>query len=109
MCKLVTANWRGPYNGGIKYTLGTLVEVANANCDETRQCAEGVSLADLPWCMGEWRSGCRILLCEFECPDDIAAIPFGTSGQFRVHRCTPVAEVDLAEIGLIDEAVTNGG
>ena len=49
-------------------------------------------------------------LAEFEAKD-IAAIPIGSDGKFRVHRCTIVGEKDLAELGktqnLSEEVNTN--
>jgi hypothetical protein len=42
----------------------------------------------------------RILVAEFTA-EDIAAIPHGTDGKFRVRRCRIVAEKDLTEVGLV--------
>jgi len=98
--KLVTANNVGPYNGGLIYKIGETVKVKDANTDESEQCAAGISLATLDWCMREWRNGYKILLAEFTVKD-IAAIPTATDGKFRVHRCKIVGEVDLKEIGLV--------
>ena len=98
MYKVVTAEGYGPFNGGIKYEVGETYEVENANCDPEIQCAAGIHLATLPWCIREWSPGYRILLCEFTAKD-VAAIPIG-DGKFRVKRCKVVKEVDLAEIGL---------
>jgi hypothetical protein len=50
--------------------------------------------------MREWSAGYRILIAEFEAAD-IAAIPIGSDGKFRVFRCTIVGEKDLVEIGLV--------
>jgi len=47
----------------------------------------------------EWQEGYKILLVEFR-PEDIACIPHGTDGKFRVHRCTVVREMDLKELGV---------
>jgi hypothetical protein len=51
--------------------------------------------------MREWQPSFRILVCEFTAAD-IVAIPIATDGKFRVKRCTPVAEKDLVEIGLVE-------
>ena len=98
MYKVVTKDGQGPFNGGIKYEVGETYEVAEANCDPSVQCAAGIHLATLPWCINEWRPGYRILLCEFTAKD-IAAIPIG-DGKFRVKKCKVVKELDLAEIGV---------
>ena len=100
--KLVNAEGEGPYNGGINYLKRKSFTVKNANTDETQQCAAGISLATLDWCMKEWLPGYRILIMEFTAAD-IAAIPTATDGKFRVFRCTRVGEVNLAKIGLIEE------
>ena len=99
--KLVTADGQGPQYGGITYEKGQSYEVKNAVKDEQIQCAAGINLATLDWCMKEWRKGNRILIAEFT-RKDIAAIPIGSDGKFRVFRCKIVGEKDLAELGLVD-------
>ncbi|MDE1828671.1 MAG: hypothetical protein KGH65_05930, partial [Candidatus Micrarchaeota archaeon] len=79
-------------------------EVADASTDENRQCANGINLATLPWCMHNWEPGYRILIAEFTA-EDIAAIPLGNDGKFRVFRCKIVGEKDLVEICLVDKPV----
>jgi len=101
--KLVNADMEGPYNGGIKYQKGKIASVEDANTDDTKQCAAGINISTLDWCMREWREGYRILIVEFTAKD-IAAIPIATDGKFRVHRCKVVGEKDLKEIGLIPSA-----
>ena len=98
--KLVTADSVGPFNGGVVYALGAEVEAPDANVDVSLQCAAGINLATLDWCMREWREGYRILIAEFFAAD-IAAIPTATDGKFRVRRCRIVGEKDLVEIGLM--------
>ena len=106
--KLVTAGGVGPYNGGITYRVGERVEVMDANTDVTEDCAAGINVATIDWCLKEWRSGYRVLLVEFTAAD-IAAIPTGTNGKFRLHRCTVVGEVDLAARGLVPTTTATGG
>jgi uncharacterized protein YjbI with pentapeptide repeats len=98
--KLVNSNGEGPYNGGITYEVGGEYSVEDACTDETEQCAAGISLATLDWCLKVMIEGHRILVAEFT-RKDIAAIPIGSDGKFRVHRCKIVAEKDLKEIGLL--------
>jgi hypothetical protein len=98
--KLINADDQGPIKGGITYEIGKSYHVENANCDVLEQCAAGISLATLDWCMKEWKENYRILIAEFTAKD-IAAIPTATDGKFRVHRCKIVGEKDLVEIGLI--------
>ncbi|RPI55548.1 MAG: pentapeptide repeat-containing protein, partial [Deltaproteobacteria bacterium] len=98
--KLINAKMEGPFNGGIKYEIGKSYEVKTANQDDNLQCAEGINLATLDWCMKNWKADCRILIAEFEAKD-VACIPIATDGKFRVFRCEIVGEKDLKEIGLI--------
>ncbi len=98
--KLVNECGEGPWNGGIKYEKGKTLQVKDANKDESIQCAAGINLATLDWCMKEWRTGFRILIAEFT-KKDIACIPTATDGKFRVSKCKIVGEKNLKEIGLI--------
>lgn len=97
--KLVTVTGTGPTYPSIVYGVGESYEVPDACTDDTRQCAAGINVATLDWCMKEWLPGCRILVVEFEAKD-IACIPTATDGKFRLFRCTVVGEKDLDEIGL---------
>jgi len=98
--KLVKENGDSPMShNAINYRIGESYAV-EADTDENKHCSHGISLATLNWCIKEWKEGFRILLAEFEAAD-IAAIPIGTDGKFRVHRCTIVGEKDLKEIGVV--------
>lgn len=104
--KLINANGEGPYNGGINYLEGK-VFTAQANMDEKEQCAAGINLATLDWCMKEWREGYRILIMEFTARRKDGTpnicVPIGSDGKFRVWECTMVGEKDLKELGLVKE------
>ena len=102
--KMTSASGRSPIHphGQITYSVGSTHEVANALPDVNEQCGAGINVATLDWIMREWQPGYRIFVVEFEATD-IAAIPTATDGKFRLHRCTVVAEKDLAEIGLIEK------
>ena len=99
--KLVTADGVGPFNGGITYQIGETCEVPNANTDPSIQCAAGINVATLDWCLQAWEPGRRVLIVEFTA-EDIAAIPTSTDGKFRLHRCRVVGEKDLT--GLVPAA-----
>ena len=103
--KLVNKNLEGPFNGGIVYKIGKTVSVENADCNENIECSQGISLADLPWCLNHWQMGYKILIAEFTAKD-IAAIPIASDGKFRVHRCKIVGEKDLKELGLTKDENT---
>lgn len=100
--KLVTKGGYGPWYPEITYKTGQKYEVADCDTDEQSQCGAGINLATLDWCMKEWEPGRRILIAEFEA-SEIAAIPIGSDGKFRVKSCEIVGEKDLKELGLIKE------
>jgi uncharacterized protein YjbI with pentapeptide repeats len=102
--KLVDVDYSSPMGFGVlTYAIGATLEVPEADTDATRDCAEGINLATLPWVMREWHEGRRILLVEFTAAD-IAAIPVG-DGKFRVRRCTVIRELDLVDLGLVEKPV----
>jgi len=100
--KLVNSRNEGPNYGGIKYKIGSIVE-EKADKNESIHCSYGINLASLDWCIRFWEEGYKILICEFTAKD-IAAIPQGTDGKFRVSKCKIIKEKDLAEIGLVKES-----
>ena len=97
--KLVNSQNVGPFKGGITYEIGKTYTEEEANTDEYEQCAKGINLASLDWCVMEWKKGYKILMVEFMA-QDIASIPVGSDGKFRVFRCKVVGEKNLKEIGL---------
>jgi len=103
MYKLTNSAGVGPYNGGITYEVGKEYSVDNADTDEACDCGAGINLADLPWCMSHWQLGYRIFVAEFAA-EDVACIPIGSDGKFRVKRCVIVSEKDLSSLGLLPES-----
>ena len=97
--KLVNGKNEGVYNGGLKYIVGETVEELNAETNEFKDCGAGINLATLDWCIREWQKGYKILIAEFT-KDDIACIPVGSDGKFRVFRCNIFGEKNLKDIGL---------
>lgn len=100
--KVVTATLTGPSYPGLIYKQGKTLSVAEPCTDETVHCGAGINVATLDWCMREWYEGCKILILEFT-KKDIAAIPIATDGKFRLFRAKVVGEVDLKEIGLVED------
>lgn len=102
--KLVNSKMEGPFNGGLKYTIGKALS-AKCNMDINEQCGSGVNLATLDWCMREWRAGYRILIAEFTAKTKAGnpniCVPTSTDGKFRVAECKIVGEKDLVELGLV--------
>jgi hypothetical protein len=98
--KLVSATGLSPMHYPmLKYVKGKTVSIKDVDTREDVHCGAGVNLATLDWVMGHWSPGQRILVAEFTAKD-IAAIPHGTDGKFRVHKCKIVGEKNLKEIGL---------
>ena len=97
--KIVNSKNEGIYNGGLVYKIGEEVEIKKANTDEFNNCGEGINLATLDWCIKEYKEGYKILIAEFT-KKDIACIPIGSDGKFRVFRCKIIGEKNLKEIGL---------
>lgn len=93
--KLVNSKNEGPFNGGLKYEIGKSVSVKNADTDPDFQCAAGINVATLLWCLRNYSDGNKILIVEFTAKD-IAVIPTATDGKFRLHRCKVTAEKDLS-------------
>jgi hypothetical protein len=102
--KLITANGTGPHYPSIAYIIGQSIAVENANTDPKQSCAAGINVATLDWCLREWQKGYRILIVEFEAKD-IACIPNGSDGKFRLHRCLVVDEkkLDYVKLGLVKQ------
>ena len=100
--KMVTNEGLSPMakqNGGtpINYEIGKEYEVLDACTDINQQCAVGISLATLDWCLKNWEDGYRVFIVEFKAKD-IAAIPTATDGKFRVFRCKVVGEKDISKL-----------
>ena len=93
--KLVTAEGSGPFNGSITYEVGKHYEVPGADTDPMQQCAAGINVATLDWCLQAWQPGYRVLIVEFVAAD-IACIPTATDGNFRLFRCDVVGEKDIS-------------
>ena len=92
--KLVNQEGAGPFSG-ITYEIGQSYSVEDADTNPSEQCATGINVATLDWCLKEHRTRYRVLIVEFEAKD-IAAIPTGTDGKFRLHRCKVVGEKDVS-------------
>lgn len=97
--KLINHRREGPFRGGVRYDIGKEISVDDADENPHHECAPGINVATLDWCLREWKPGFKILKVSFTAAD-IAAIPITTDGKFRVRRCRVVGEKDLAELGL---------
>ncbi len=92
--KLVSAAGTGPHYPSIDYSIGAEISVNNADTDPAIECARGINVASLDWCLREWTPGYRILIVEFEAAD-IACVPNGSDGKFRLHRCKVIEEKQI--------------
>jgi len=101
--KLVHEDGTGPHYklpDGRAYVVGESYECPDASTDETEQCGRGINVASPDWICREWVPGQRIMVVEYQAPDDIAAIPCGSDGKFRLHRCAVVEELPPHALGL---------
>ena len=100
--KMVDSKLRSPINEKkITYSIGMSCEVTNANMNEQEPCGAGVNLATADWVIKNWQAGYRVLIAEHTAAD-IAAIPVGSGGKYRVHRCKIVGEKSLVELGIVE-------
>ncbi len=77
----------------LSYKVGDTPEVLNADISDTA-CAAGVNLGPKSYVTKEYPSpGHNHMVVEFECPKDLASVPSGTDGKFRVFRCKVVSEL----------------
>ncbi len=83
----------------IVYEIGKEYQVENPDKDENNQCGAGINVATLDWCIKEYKKGYKILVVEFTAKD-IACIPIGSDGKFRLSCCKVVDEKNLKETGL---------
>jgi len=95
--KIVNKKNEGIYMGGLKYEVGKTLEIENANTDPNQQCAAGINLSTLDWCLKVYQPGYKVLICEFTA-DDIACVPTATDGKFRVRKCKVIGEKDISEL-----------
>jgi hypothetical protein len=80
---------------GFKYQIGKSYDfTSEAELDSGILCGGGLNVATLNWCVGEARNmyNARIIKIEFEAKD-IACIPIGSDGKFRLYRGKVVGEV----------------
>lgn len=81
--------------GKLKYEVGKDYEEKNADTSD-KDCSHGINLASLDWCEKQVGTGNRIFAAEFEAPKDVASVPSGTDGKFRVFRCKIVDELPVS-------------
>jgi hypothetical protein len=106
--KLVTANGESPiHHKRVAYPIGKVVEEQNCDTDPGNHCGAGLNVADLPWVLREWREGQRILLVE-HAAKDIACIPHGTDGKYRVRKLKVLADItdELRANGVFGPTIT---
>ena len=95
--KLTNCAGEGPQYGGVTYEVGNSIEVPDADTDPQVDCGAGINVATMPWCLREYADGRRIFVVEFT-RKDIACIPLGTDGKFRLFRAKVVREIPEAQI-----------
>ena len=83
--KFVRKNGESPIQQGgkITYRVGESYSIAG-DLDDHIQCAAGLNVATLPWCLKNSDLSDDVLIEVEFLAKDILAIPFGTDGKFRV-------------------------
>jgi len=95
--KVLDTGGQGHIQGGLTYARDVQAEVPDADTSEHELCGAGIHLATLDWCLREWRPSLIIAAFDFTA-SDIAAIPLGTDGKFRVSRATRREDLPQHEI-----------
>ena len=75
----------------LDYSVGKRVSVNDANEDVRVLCGAGINVANKEYILNN-HSNNRIMLVSFS-KSDIAALPLGSDGKFRLHRCFVEREV----------------
>ena len=94
---MLDAGGQSHIQGRLTYARDVQAELPDADTNERETCAPGIHLATLDWCLREWRPGLIISAFDFAAAD-IAAIPLGTDGKFRVSRATRREDLPQHEI-----------
>jgi len=100
--KLVTDKYKSPMlhgRNGIPFDchVGKILKSNDAERDERINCARGISVATPNWILHNYKEGYRIVLVEHKAKD-IAAIPIGTDGKYRISKGKVVAEISIEEL-----------
>jgi hypothetical protein len=84
----------------LHYVVGKTLKVSHVEDDPNVDCGAGINLATLEWVARYAKSNKqrRIFAIEFD-TDDLAAIPTGKDGKFRVKECYVVEELDTDKLG----------
>ena len=89
----------------LDYHEGKEVVVDNANTDKRILCGAGVNVSDLQYYNNNHPSE-KVMLVQFD-GIDVACVPYGSDGKFRLHRCKVVREV-TEEVKRFIEEQSNG-
>ena len=90
--KFVDKNYRTVYQR-FQYNIGKSYDFTEeTNPDPLVTCGAGLNVATMDWCIRYYNDKDRILKVEFTAKD-IACIPLGSDGKFRLYRGKIVGEV----------------
>lgn len=97
--KLTKADGCGPHYPTITYKVGESYQALDAVTNPASEYGAGLYAASLDWVKENWQGTYRVFACEFQLPDDLAAVPDKTEGKFRCFRMKIVEELDLVALG----------
>lgn len=80
-----------------RWDTGAVLWEGDVNTDPEDPCGAGINVATLDWCLANHWPAHRVLIVEFTAAD-IAAIPAGTDGKFRLWACQVIAEKDIRQL-----------
>lgn len=93
--KLVDENFQGIFyrDQAMFYRVGAFVQAKKVQRDPFSLCGEGINLATIAWCQAtrktlspKLQKGSQIVVAAFT-KGDLAVIPKGSTGKYRVERC----------------------
>jgi hypothetical protein len=94
--KYTTKEGKSPTRTGpeaLTYQVGDVIEVVDADTDKSADCSYGINLGTQDWIKKNRYGENRVFACEFEI-EDLAAVPSGSDGKFRVFKCEVMEELD---------------
>jgi hypothetical protein len=95
--KYTSLEGKSPTRSGseaLTYRVGDIVSVKKADKSKSVDCSYGINLASKDWIKPKVLYGSyRVFACEFEI-EDLAAVPSGSDGKFRVFKCEVMEELD---------------
>jgi len=96
--KYLDNTFESPYRK-FKYEIGKAYETYGYNDDERYSCGSGYNVATLDWCLRDTEKDLSKIYIEVEfTAKDIVAIPYNSSGKFRVKKMKILRKLSIDEL-----------